>query len=221
MMIVCKNTNTEIKFDKHCFHTLVVENPTLLRNITYSFYEETPEYFFVFSKNYEPFEFRKKGLYLPSAVNLNVNNKKVLAKINAQLECFLTNELYAEFYDIKSRFSLLAEKLIQYSDYVVDCDYDITPKDIVKLLGVELSRGENDFDEILIRYVGLVREYLGVSLIVVSDLHRFFSKDELDSIFKTLLLNEICLLCVESIQPGNLSQYEQVHIIDNDLCEIR
>ncbi len=220
MMVMCKNTNMEIKFDQHCFHTLVIENPMLLRNVTYSFYDETPDDFFVFSKNYEPFEFCKKGLYLSSAVNLNVNNKKILAKITSQLELLLVNELYTEFCDVKNRLAFLVEKLMQQNDFMIDCDYDVTSKDIVKLLGVTLARGESGFAEIFIRYVQLARDYLGVSLIVVSDLHCFFGMDELDLIFKTLLLNDICLLCIESTKPSNLSQYEQVHIIDSDLCEI-
>ncbi len=220
MMIYCKSTDTEIKFDNSDFHTLIIENKPLLRNITYSFFSERPEEYFVFSHNCEPFEFFKRGIYIPSAVNLDLNNKKILSKINCCLEHLLTDELYTEFYEIKSKLLMLAGRLLQKSEFNVDFDCDVSPKDIVKLLGTELSRGDDDFAEAFIRYIQLAKEYLGVSLIVISNLHSFFGKEELDLIYKTLLLTEVRVLCIEGIQPNNASQYEKIHIVDNELCEI-
>ncbi len=220
MMIYCKSTDTEIKFDNSNFHTLIIENKPLLRDITYLFFSEKPEEYFVFSHNCEPFEFFKRGIYIPSAVNLDLNNKKILSKINSYLEHLLTDELYTEFHEVKNTLMTLAEKLLQKSEFIIDFDYDISPKDIVKLLGAELARGDESFAEALIRYIQLAKEYLGVSLIVISDLHSFFGKEELDLIYKTLLLTEVRVLCIEGIQPNNASQYEKIHIVDNELCEI-
>ncbi len=219
MMIVFKDSNTEIKFDCYRFHTLVVENKPLLRNITFSFYNQIPEDYFVFSDNYEPFEFCKKGIYISNVIGFDMNNKKLTSKINTILERLLTNELCGEFLDIKSKLLILAEKLVRESDFIVDCDYDISPHDIVKLFGFEIRRQDNGFAEDFIRYVQMLVRYVGVALIVVSDIHNFFSKEELDLIFNTLLLNEVYILCIESVQPEAPSQYEKLHVVDCELCE--
>ncbi len=220
MMIVLKNLNLEIKFNECNFHTIVIENKPLLRNVIYSFQNETPEEYFVFSKNYDPFEFRKKGIYITSAIGIDMNNKRLMAKINAELEQLLTNELWEDFFDTKNKLVCLAESLIQKSDFNLDWDCDINAQDLVKLFGMKIAKTENDFAGEFIRYIQLISQYIGVSLIVVSDLHNFFCADELDLIFKTLALNDIYVLCIEGVQPGSPSRYEKVHIIDSDLCEI-
>ncbi len=219
MMIVCKGSNTEIKFDSCNFHTLVIENKELLRNVTYSFYSETADDCFVFSKDYKPFEFCKKGVFIPSVIGLDMGNKRLMTKINADLEHLIADELYSEFLDVKSRLVLLAEMLIQKSDFSLEYSDDISPRDIIKLYGLSLVREDGAFAESFIRYIQLLKQYLDASLIVVSDLHCFFSTEELDLIFETLILSDIRLLSIEGIQPTP-SKYERLHIIDSELCEI-
>ncbi len=220
MMVLFKSSGTEIKFNNCHFHTLVIENKQLLRNITFSFYNETSEDYFVFSNNYETFEFHKKGIYIPSVIGFDMNNKKLMTKINANLERLLVDELSEEFLDVKNKLMVLAERLAYESDFNLECDYDINPHDIVKLFGFEIERQNNNFADDFIRYVQLFAQYLGVTLIVVFGIHNFFVKEELDLIFNTLSLNEVNVLCIESTQPDNPSEYEKMHIIDRELCEI-
>ncbi len=220
MMILCKSVGTEINFDICRCHTLVLENKVLLRNITYSFYHETPEDYFVFSEHYEPFEFRKKGIYISNAIGFDMNYKRLISKVHSELEHTLVEELYEELFDVKSRLAILSEKLMQKSDFHFDCTSDISPHEIIKLFDVELTRQDDNFADDLIRYIQLLKQYLGVSFVVVSDLHSFFSKEELDLIFQTLILNEVCILCIEGAQPSAPSQYEKIHIIDHELCEM-
>ncbi len=220
MMILCKDCGVEIKFDTCHFHTLVIENKTLLRNITFSFHNEIPEDYFVFSDNYVPFEFCKKGIYVPNVIGFEMNNKKLMTKINVELERILNNELSEDFFDVKSRLLNLAERLVQESDFDIDCSYEINPRDIVKLFSMEIARQDNDFAYDFIRYIQLFVQYLGISLVVVSEIHNYFDKEELDLIFNTLLLSEVQVLCIESMQPNSPSRYEKIHVIDSEFCEI-
>ncbi len=220
MMVVAKCANLEIRFRDCPIHTLVVENKALLRRLSYSFYAEEPDAFLVFSKNYEPFEFTKKGLYIPSPIHLDFNSKKLLAKVNANLERTANIELHAELLQIKSELMKFAQRLAEAADFQAEYCCDISAKDIIKLFGFELARGDMDFGEAFVEHIRLLSRYLGVRLFVVSDLHAAFDPPELDLIFETLLLCEVNILCLESTCPADISSRERLHIIDKDLCEI-
>ncbi len=219
-MVVAKPVDIEIRFRDSCFHTLVIENKALFRQVINSFYIDTPEEFFVFSKHYEPFEFCKKGLYISNAINFEMNNRKLLTKINSYLEMLANEELYTELSSIKTVLMDLAENLISKSDFNVACNCEVSTKDIIKLFNFEITKGDLSFAEAFVRYIQLISQYLKISLFVVSDLHSVFDEKDLDMIFETLLLNEVNVLCIEGIAPNNVSKYEKVHIVDKDLCEI-
>ncbi len=220
MMAVIKCTNTEIRFRDCPFQTLVVENKALLRRITYNFYTEDPDEFIAFSKNYTPFAFAQKGLYIPSPVHLDFSSKKLLVKINAHMEQTANVELHAELFRIKGELINFAQQLSEIADFQMEYSDDISAKDIIKLFEFGISRGDMDFTEAFVEHIRLLSRYLGVRLFVVSNLHAVFDSRELELIFETLLLSEVNILCLESACPVSISSYEQLQIIDNDLCEI-
>ncbi len=220
MMAVAKCAEVEIRFRDCPFQTLVIENKTLWRRLTYSFYTEEPDELLVFSKNYTPFPFAQKGLYIPSPIHLDFNNKKLLTKINAHMEQTANVDLHAELLRIKGELASFAQQLSESADFQMNYCDDISARDIIKLLGFEIIRGDMDFAEAFVEHIWLLSRYLGVKLFVVSDLHAAFEAQELDLIFETLQLSEVNLLCLESNCPVNLSPREQMHIIDKDLCEI-
>ncbi len=220
MMVKLKNSDIEIKFDECAFQTLVIENKQLFRRVSFAFYDDTPEDYFVFSLKYTPFEFHKKGMYIPSAVNLDMDNKKLITKINSFLERLANDELYTDLLEIKGKLLSFAEKLTEKSDFCVEYNCDIGAKEIIKLLSFEITRGNMGITEAFVQYVLLLSRYLGVELFVVSDLHLFFDVTELDLMFKTMQLNGVKMLCVEGFSPAEPSEYEKIHIIDRDLCEI-
>ncbi len=221
MMAVMKCANAEILFRECPFQTVVIENKALLRRIIYSFYTEESDELLVFSKKHTPFLFTQKGLYIPSPVHMDFNSKKLLTKINAHMEQTANVELHAELLRIKGELIKFAQRLSETADFQMEYGDDIGAKDIIKLFGFELSRGEMDFAEAFVEHIRLLSRYLGVRLFVVSDLHAFFDSHELELIFETLLLSEVNILCLESTCPVSVSSYERLHIIDNDLCEIR
>ncbi len=220
MMAVMKCANAEIRFQECPFQTLVIENKALLRRIIYSFYTEEPDELMVFSKNHTPFPFAQKGLYIPSPIRLDFNSKKLLTKINAYIEQIANVELHAELLRIKEELIKFAQRLSETADFQMEYSDDISAKDIIKLFGFELSRGDLDFAEAFVEHIRLLSRYLGIRLFVVSDLHAAFEACELELIFETLQLSEVNLLCLESNCAVDLSLRERIQIIDNDLCEI-
>ncbi len=220
MMAVLKGFNNEIKFNGNSFQTLIIENKNLFRQVTYAFENDATDEYFVFSRNYEPFDFNKKGIYIDNVINVDLNNKKIISKINSQLEKIANDEYYNDFIEVRGKLIELADKLVEKEDFNIEYNYDIDLKSLIKLFDFKLTIKNEDFAESFINYIKLVSQCLGVLLFVVSNLHLFFDANELDLIYETLSLCEIKMICIESLKTDNISKFEVIHIIDNDLCEI-
>lgn len=65
----------------------------------------------------------------------------------------------------------------------------------------------------------LCQKYLGIQCFVLTNLHVYFTPEELAPFLESAALHQIPLLMLESSVPASVS-VEQISIIDKDLCEI-
>ena len=73
--------------------------------------------------------------------------------------------------------------------------------------------------EKLISYMELCEKYLNKKLFVILNIHACCSIEELNSFLKDVVYRKSNVLIIES-HIENISKYEKVKIIDNDMCEI-
>ena len=57
-------------------------------------------------------------------------------------------------------------------------------------------------------------------MFVLHSIYDYFDYDEIEKIYKTLKLYHINVLVITSSKPKNISGFEEIHIIDYDLCLI-
>ena len=77
-----------------------------------------------------------------------------------------------------------------------------------------------DLSELLVSYILLLNKYLNFDLFVLHSIYDYFDYDEIEKIYKTLKLYHINVLVVTSSNPEKISGFEEIHIIDSDLCVI-
>ncbi len=220
MMCLFKFSAAPISFEESCIHTLVMENKRLFRHVLTSFEFSSCEDFFVFSENFEPFDFEKKGCFIGNVLNVDVNNKKLSAKINGYLESLINAELPEKTGNVKTALYNLGEALSDYTDYDFCFRQDFDALTIVKLLDFKLCRDEYTEQEVFIKYVNMLLKYLGTKVFVTVNLFLYFDEDELRNIFETLAINNIYVLNLEGFNPECLKDLCCFHIIDSDLCSI-
>lgn len=220
MMVSFKFLNNPIEFKDGFFPVLCVENKKLFRNLICSFEKDFSEEYFTFSKNFEPFEFCKHGVFISDPLNVNLESKKLISKVNSYIENAANTEYEEQLVRAKSDLLSLADSLCAFCDF--DCEYncDISAADIIKMLQFKIGKADNSPEELLMMYLSLVSKYLKTEVFVISNLHLFFDKDELELIYQTLTVNHIKLLSVECVSAENKLSCEEFYIVDNDLCEI-
>ncbi len=65
MMYAYKYLNDAVSFEEGKIQVLVIENKKIFRQALRSFYDDTIEELFTFSENFEPFDFSKRGYFIP------------------------------------------------------------------------------------------------------------------------------------------------------------
>lgn len=115
------------------------------------------EDYFVFSQNFTPFEFYKKGVYISNPLNPDITSKKLVGKLNSYLESVCNDEFTQKVEDIKPRLFELVGELVRLSDYDIDFNCDIDTSSVIKLLSFAVSRGDDDPTSLLLRYILLVQ----------------------------------------------------------------
>ncbi len=220
IMVLFKSLNLEIRFNDGKFPVLVLENKAIFRSALAAFLNDCSEDAFVFSRDFTSFDFSKKGMFILDPVNPDVNNRKVISKINDYLCSAVVDQFSQEAANINSDIFDLAEKLLAFSSFELAYDScEIDALSIIKMLSFHMYCDNQSPCELFVSYVRLLAQYLNCSLFVAANLHVYFTLEEIDKIYETLNLNHIKLLVIEQNIPC-CSKYEELYIIDKDLCLI-
>lgn len=220
MMMASQFFAPEITLSDDAVTVLVVENRLLFRKIIYSFFDDTVDELVTFSSDFKPFVFSKAGEFIPDPIDVSFSSKKLQNKINSRLVELSCENLGEELFDLKSRLYAFADELVKLCDFDIDCNPDLDAPDIIKFLDFSVNRAELSLPEKLTSYITLLSKYLGTKLFIVQNLHLYFSDEELNLIYDTLLLNHVCLVALECVQPREMLDCERAVIIDEDLCTI-
>lgn len=220
MMISFKYMNDQqIIFDTYPIQNLVIENKQLYRKIISEFENDEQDESFTFSLNFKPFEFSKKGIYITNPLNVDLENKKLSNKISMYLENIANSDFEDRLIEIKQKIIELADELSASCDFDSNYDFNIETPAIIKLLKFKIGSDTASSEEKLLEFMILFSKYLQIDFFVIPNMHLFFT-DELEKFFETLNLHHINLLCIECFSDFKISEFEQTHIIDKDLCEI-
>lgn len=219
MMLSVKNFINGIYFTPEKIPVIIIENKSFFRNVFLDFKNDNSDELFVFSEDFKPFEFSKKGVFISDPLSFDNINKKLMTKVTLYLEETANEEYSVELSDIKSRLIDLGNSLVAYNEYDFDYNYDITTSSIIKLLDFNISNEAEQGIFLLLRRLLLISKYIGINLFVIPNLHLYFENNEILDFYRTLKLNHIDILVIENFE-SDYNSMEDITIIDKDLCVI-
>ena len=182
--------------------------------------DDTVEELFTFSQDFKPFDFNKRGFFISNAIDLDFQNKKLVNKINSLMQKTAVNECSEDLASIQTLLINLFDKLNKMYDFEYDSNFEIDYSSILKLLQFNIDTSSHDLPQLLISYIILLNKYLKFDLFVLHSLYDFFDNNELEGIYETLSLSHINILILSSSKPQHISKFEEIHILDPDLCII-
>lgn len=209
-----------IHFGENPIQLLVLENKKLFRQVCDAFQHELEENYFIFSKDYKPFSFAKKGMFLPDPLRLPLRDKKLLTKTNAELENIANEKMYLELLELQEHLMAFAERLSAETEFAFSFTDEISASSWLKLLDFTPRYEERESDlENMLLFLQLCQKYLWIQCFVLTNLYVYFTPEELEPFLKSAALHQISLLLLESSIPAAIS-VAQISIVDKDLCEI-
>lgn len=220
MMLSYEYLNDTVELSNGKISVLVIENKKIFRQALRSFLDDTVEELFTFSQDFQPFDFNKRGFFISNVIDLDFQNKKLVNKINSLMQQTAVNECGEDLASIQTLLVNLFDKLNEMYDFEYDSNFEIDYSSILKLFQFNIDTSLRELPQLLISYIIILNKYLKFDLFVFHSLYDFFDDNELEGIYETLSLSHINILILSSSKPRHISKFEEIHILDSDLCVI-
>ena len=154
--------------------------------------------------------------------NTSLNNKAFINKLISFIDTELCNEKFAEeLFKVNQIMQKVLYDSIEQFPYDVDFSDTLNAKEIIKSYNPKFIDGDlENVPEMLIKYMLASRELMGTKLFVLQNLEVFFSRVEVENLYKTFLYEKLNVVVVQSEKIYDGNPYEKCYIVDNDLCVI-
>ena len=176
---------------------------------------------FVLSDNWIPIDMGKSTFVLTDLFHIELNGRQQTTALIKYLNSMAVSEQH-----IQNTLSL-QEVLFQW---IVDLETDLpfavihnTNIDIsavMKAMGIRFDDETENLSEKICSLIRICAAYLKTRLLIIVGLHDVMDPEELEIIYKTAMYEKLPILSIERHQPLSTLAYEQLYLIDRDLCEI-
>ena len=211
----------EIQIDTAAVTALVIENPRVFYGIIQDMYQQISGEAgdCILSNEKGILKFSKAADMTTSFVPFELNEKRLISKINAVLEQEALGAVhYGETMEILSRIEQFADVLSENLPYQLYFP-GINIGALIKMLGTVVEDDSESDMERVFQYMQMVRSLLGDKLFIFVNMFSFFEREKLQLFFETAIRHEYQVLLIESKDYATMNYMRKV-IIDQDLCVI-
>lgn len=199
---------------------LVIEEPgmyySLVTELTRQI--ESGEGNFVCSHEEKILDMGKDSLLIRDLWNVDLNQKKLLNGVLANLKNLALEDYYIETQQILCQIGEYVQSLLDSSMEPLLWNEEMDISVLLKMVGVSLGNPEDPLER-LMDYIRLAQEFLHIRLVILVGMRAFLKNDIYISFCRELASRGIFVLFLEGGQPERLLG-EKMLILDEDRCEI-
>lgn len=223
MMLAHPMFSKIIDFKNEMINILIIENQKFLTQLIEDIINQTngENGDFVLSEDFIPLDMQKHLEIIIDFFNLDINNKKVLTAIyNKIKKIAYDDENYIKTENFKTEAFNYIETLINQTEYplILDLQFDISG--LLKLFDVKIEINSSTFLEKIIDYMSVLYEFLNIKCIVFVNLMSYLDISEIELLYKEIQYKKYNVLFIENSFKTKIGEYENIYIIDEDMCEI-
>lgn len=222
MKLVHPEWQSQIVFQENRVQVLCIENAGYFsRTIQELLYQrETGKGKFVLSDGADVCELGKTTELILSPFQLNFDDKRFQTNIVKRLVQIANEDEYLESQEIRNSILQYFYQLTGRLEYDVEVGSEFDIQQLVKLANVRPAFSDESLEASVVDYFSLLRDVLGIKLILCVNLRNYFAAERLKSFYETILLKKINLLLLENFAKNDKIDCEDWLIVDEDLCEI-
>lgn len=223
MKLVHPDIESQIEFNENEIQILVIENKSAFAKYTKMLFDQVNgvEGEFVLSNEGKLQKISKSMDILFDYYSLQVNSRKVLPKLYANVKIEMNSgEYYKTTTELASIICNYFEEIIDVMQLPLEYNANFDLSGILKVVDMRIHSDPETLTEKLIDYMLAMKEFLGVNYFIFVGLKNYFPKEELEQLYQEIAYQKYGVLLIEGDAREKSMQYENYHIIDQDLCEI-
>lgn len=175
---------------------------------------------FVLSEKNKELDFGKKTDIVFNPLSVDVNARKILSKLYAELTNISKEEqMYVKTAELLHHIQEYMLELEQCTDYILEFDEEVDVLNLLKVANVHYETKDMDFLERLVQYIKILAAMAGIKVFVFVNLRSYLTDDQMQEMIKEMKYQNVQGLFIESQQKGCMEGVRQ-YIIDIDRCEI-
>lgn len=222
MILKYGNLDIEMRFEQ--VSTLVVENQTLfveMSNDAFRQQEGGDGKFILMDDNKNLKSFKNNLSFLTSPFNLEQLNRKIETNIKKKIEKDILDTESDAFLQIEKEWLRIIHNVTLNYQFAIDIPSIMSVKDFLKNTDVCVSEWtESSIAEHIMEYVHFIMGVEDKYGIICLNFRDFMTPDDVEGFIRDCALHRYNIVFLETRKPRYLSKYEEVYLIDKDLCEI-
>lgn len=221
-----KFTHTELRqslewSENDHLNELVIESPLFLRNILrgLSDIDSAP---FHFTDAGKLIDFAKDIDVIYNPLKLDFNNRRAITTLLKLLvKQSLSDELYMETNEFKSRIIQYLDKVVDAEDFTfeVSADDEFAIDGIARAVNLHIVDDEDNFVDLLTDYMSMMAELVNIKLFIFINLRTVLLDGEMARLIGNINNHQLDIMLIESHQYGKIEECNRI-IVDADLCEM-
>lgn len=212
-----------IIFRENKVNLLVIENKKLFADFVRDFTVQSrgEEGGILLSDDVFGLDFEKHAEVIADYFSLDFNGKKLSSKLLAELKQSALYGFALETEELLGFLNSFGSKIISSVEFPLEWETADDIGAVLKLFEYKLSISFENPLEMLVDYMEVCSHFLKKDIFVLVNLKSYFDIEEIKLLYKEAFFRKWNLIVLEPSDREQLSEYEDIVIIDKDLCEIR
>ncbi len=221
MKLVNTTYDLTIELEEETVQVLIIENPKILSAMLQELHQQIygGDGNYVLSNNDKIIKIAKKTSLILEPLSITCGDKKIISKIYDELSMCVEDQLLEDKVKINQEVISYIDNVIRQVPYPLEYNLEIETESLLKLVGVRMEVNETDLCEKVAEYIKVMSAVCKCELIIFLNLKMYFTKEELELLYKQAIYSNIKLILIENLEREQLSG-EKIQILDYDKCWI-
>lgn len=223
MKLVHEELECPIMTDQMLFTEWIIESPDYFSKFLEEFWKQWENGIgrYVLSDGEKELDFRKNVELIFQPLSIDLNDKRILGKLYAELEQLAhTEQLFMRTQEITQYISEYVLDLEQRTEYILQMENTLDMTMVLKSLSVKYEVMEESYLEKLVQYIKITSQLLKKKLYVFVNLRSYLTDEKMNQLIQEMTYQEIHVLFIEN-QERTCVEGCMRYIIDTDGCEIQ
>lgn len=222
MKLVERELGLEIDLKENVVSVIVVEDVALRFTIIEELYSQVMGKAgnWMLVENEKNYELSKKTEIILEPFSLELNNKKVKAKLYQDIKTIAQDCCFSQGLEVHSNICCYLENLFERMPYPVKYDEEWNILELLKAYGVELEEDCDNVCEKLFNYIKILNNLCGTNIFITVNIKQYLTSEQIFELYKLAKYIKIQLVLIEFNMYYEKLDCEETYILDKDCCII-